>query len=91
MGNENANAYRMYEMVIKDGENAYVVNRIALNEEDIKRRYGGNGEFVRIQDVTEEFPISEKGLRNALAVKFGDTEVEAIVHLLISGYANVMT
>ena len=89
MGNQNK--YRMYEAIIDDGEQVFKASRIALDENDLKSRYGGNGEFVRITDVTEDFPISENTVRSALeAAGFGEAEREAVVSLLISGYANAV-
>ena len=84
--------YRMYEAIIDAGDQVFKVNRIARDEKDFKSRYGGNGEFVRILDVTEDFPISIDNVKIALEMeRFGEAEVEAIVHLLSSGYANVVT
>ena len=87
MGNQN----RMYEAIIDDGEQVFKASRLALDEEDFESRYGGNGELVRIRDVTEDFPISENAVRSALeAAGFGEAEREAVVSLLISGYANAV-
>ena len=46
---------KLFEMIIKDGENAYVITRPAKDLKHLKSMYSGNGEFVRIKDVTEEW------------------------------------
>lgn len=82
---------KMFEMIIDDGTQVFKVQRIGKSPADIKKRYGGNGEFVRVQDVTEHFPISEEKVCKALeAAHFGDAEVEAIRRLLRNGYSNVI-
>jgi len=89
MGQQNM--HRMFEVIVDGGEHVFKTSRIARDEKDFRSVYGGNGEIVRIKDVTEDFPISENALRNALASKFGEAETEAIVYLLISGYANAIS
>jgi len=88
---EKQTTHRMFEVIMDAGDHVFKTSRIALDEKDFESVYGGNGEIVRIRDVTEDYPISEYALRRALEGKFGEAETEAIVHLLISGYANAVT
>jgi len=82
----------MFEAIIDAGDSAFKVNRLARDEQDFNSMYGGNGEIVRLRDVTEDFPISENSLRSALeSANFGEAEIQAMVHLLTSGYANAVT
>ena len=83
--------HKMFEMVIDDGKDVFKVTRMAESQEDIEKRYGGNGEFVRIKDVTDDYPISEYKLHTALsAAGFGEAERESIVSLLRQEYSNTM-
>jgi len=89
---ENKCKHQMYEAIVDAGDHVFKVNRIARDEEDFKSIYGGNGELVRLRNVTEDFPISENAVRTALVTAgFGEAEVEAVVHLLWNGYSNTVT
>ena len=80
---------KMFEMVISDGKNVFKVNRIGTSKQDVMNRYSGNGEFVRVKDITDDYPISEESLRTALGC-FGETEQEAVLSLLRNHYENVI-
>ena len=80
----------MLSMIINDGEKVFKVCRGAKSVAALKKEYGGNGEFVRVKDVTEAFPISEEHLRVALR-GWGEEERELIVGLLRNNYENVIT
>ena len=80
---------KMFEMYIDDGQDIIKAARIGKSAADIKKRYSGNGEFVKVADVTEDYPINEYKVMDALAAAgFGEAEQEAIRHLLRTGYAN---
>lgn len=82
--------YKMYEMIIDDGDNVYKVTRAAKGLNDLKARYGGNGEFVRIKDVTNSVSISCNRLHAALnAAGFSESERESIVSIIDENYANM--
>jgi hypothetical protein len=80
----------MYELIVDAGEHVFKANCLAHDEEELKNRYGGNGEFVRVRDVTQDFPIKSGVVWNALeAAGFGKTELEAVRYLL-EGYENTV-
>ena len=82
--------YKMYTMIIDDGKDVYKVSRIAKNLKSLKNEYSGNGEFVKITDTTEQYPISELKVIEALKnAGFGEVEIEA-VRTLLSNYVNVV-
>lgn len=87
---------RAYEMIIENGvydTTVYKAIRPAKDVKQLKQIYGGNGEFVRIKDVTEFYPIDLDTLRRVLtgkeAGKFGEVETDIIVSLVLSLYDNV--
>ena len=80
---------KMYEMIIDDGKDVYKFCRIGENQEDVMTRFSNNGEFVRVREVTEDFPINSAAVFFALKDKgFGDVECNAVWDLLTRGYAN---
>lgn len=86
---------KAYEMIIENGvydNQVYKVVRPAHNEKQLKVRYGGNGEFVRIKDVTEFYQIDLDALRRTLTGKqtgiFGEVETDIIVSLVQQMYDN---
>ena len=82
---------KMWEMIIDDGTNCYKAHGIAPNKKELEKVYGGNGEFVRIKEVTSDFPISEDKVFRALKnAEFGDAEANAIISLLRRGYENTV-
>lgn len=81
--------YRMYEMIIDDGQQVFKAVRCGYTDADVVMRYGGNGEIVRIKDVTEDFPISERCVSDALK-SFGDAERETVLQCLRKLYVNTV-
>ena len=80
---------KMWEMIIDDGTNVYRAHGVARDKKALEKTYGGNGEFVRIKEVTEDFPISEESVYKALkSANFGQAETEAIVSILRCNYEN---
>jgi hypothetical protein len=80
---------RMYEMILDAGYHAYKVCRLARTIDKSIKQAAGNGEVVRVKDVTDDFPISANKVWAAMNdYGFGETEREAIVHLLREHYAN---
>lgn len=82
---------KMYEMIIDDGTSVFKCTRLAKNIKNLRDIYGGNGEFVRVKEVTEKFPISTNDVFEALKnARFGDVEAQAVVDCLIKGYENAV-
>lgn len=44
---------KAFEMIIEDREHVFKCVRPARNVNELKKIYGGNGDFVRIKDVTQ--------------------------------------
>lgn len=86
---------KAYEMIIENGvydSTVYKCVRPAKDVKQLKEIYGGNGEFVRVKDVTEFYPIDLDALRKVLTGKqtgtFGEVETDIIISL-VSRYDNV--
>lgn len=83
---------KAYEMIIEDREHVFKCVRPAENVKQLKTIYGGNGDFVRIKDVTEQYPIDVDIIRNVLqgrrAGTFGEIETDIICSLIQRLYDN---
>ena len=74
---------RKYIAYLDDGESVIKVDVPANNAAGVKRYVAGNGEIVKIKDVTEEYPISSSKVKLALEqAGFGETEKWMIVRAL---------
>ncbi len=77
---------KLYEMIIEDGENVFKAIRPANSIKELKYIYGGNGEFVRIKEVTSDYPIDTEYLRRVLTGRenghFGEIETDIICALV---------
>lgn len=83
--------YRMFEMIIMDSKGepykhvgAYTSIKVA------KELANGNGELIRIKDVTADFPISENCIFETLALRFGKEETQAMTNILREVYENIV-
>lgn len=83
---------KAYEMIIEDREHVFKCVRPAKDVKQLKEIYGGNGEFVRIKDVTEQFPIDVDIIRKVLQGQrtgtFGEVETDIICALVQRLYDN---
>lgn len=80
---------RAYEAIIDDGQDVYKVTRCVESEEVFREIYGGNGEIVRIKDITDETPIGLGRLEQVLiAGGFGRQETAIIVSIVRDTYPN---
>lgn len=83
------NTFKMYEIIMEDGEHVYKHHGIYKDEKDARKSAEGNGEVVRIKDVTENFPLSGDKIFTALKnAGFGQIEANAIYSFVASNYAN---
>ena len=77
---------KAFEMIIEDGERVFKCVRPAKDINQLKQIYGGNGDFVRIKDVTQEFPLDvdylRKVLRGETVGHFGEHETDIICALV---------
>lgn len=83
---------RAYEMIIDSKDSVFKCVRPAKDVKQLKYIYGGNGEMVRIKDVTEEYGIDLSYLRNVLTGKcnghFGEIETDLIISIVQRCYDN---
>lgn len=83
---------KAYEMIIDGGEQVFKCVRPAKDIKQLKYIYGGNGEFVRIKDVTNDYPIDVDYLRDVLTGKhnghFGEVETDIICSVIQRTYDN---
>jgi len=82
---------RAYEAIIDDGQDVFKVTRCAESEEAFRDLYGGNGEIVRIKDITDETPIGLGRLEQVLvAGGFGRQETAIILSTMRETYPNLL-
>ncbi len=82
---------KAYEMIIESGMDVYKMVRPADNEKKLRSIYGGNGDFVRIKEVTKDYPIDLGKVRDALyKAQFGEPEADIIISILQEGYEGAL-
>lgn len=74
---------KKYIAYLDDGESVIKVAIPANNVAAVKRYVNGNGEIIKIKDITDECPISSEKVKLALEQSgFGETEKWLIVRAL---------
>ena len=75
---------KLYKCIISDRSNGQVFQRVtaAKNKKELLSVYGGNGDFEKITDVTNDYPIDIDFLRNTLETVFGEGETALITELV---------
>lgn len=76
---------KLFECIVDDGTNVYKSLCTAKNKKELLDIYGGNGEFVKVTDRTNEYfnETSAEKLRNdLLRTGWGEGETRLIVALL---------
>lgn len=74
---------KIYEMIIDDGKNVFKCVRPAETKKALTKMYSGNGEFVRIKEVTEEYKINLDKLYNTLKKEnYKEEEIDIIISTL---------
>ncbi|MCL2198161.1 MAG: hypothetical protein FWB80_04480 [Defluviitaleaceae bacterium] len=79
---------KMYEYIYTMDGSAGLEYVVGKSEKDVCQRY--DGEAVRVKDVTQEFPISESAIEEALKVRFGNAEINAVLSIMRRNYANMV-
>ena len=83
------NTFNMYEILIDDGTRVYKHHGIYRNEKDARKSAEGNGEVIKIKDVTEDTPLSGDKIFTALRnAGFGQNEANAIYSFVTNNYSN---
>lgn len=57
---------KVFRCVVDDGEDAFVTYTTASSKEEIIDVYGGNGEFLKIEDVTAKVVIKKENIAKLL-------------------------
>lgn len=76
---------KLFECIIDDGRCVFKSTVAAENKETLLEIYGGNGEFVRIKDVTGDYLTDgspELLAENLRSNGWGEAEIALIVALL---------
>ena len=80
---------RAFEAVFETVDGAFKLTRPAKDEKAFHYQFDGNGEILKLKDITEETPISlghlEKTLQKA---EYGKREIELILALVQYNYKN---
>lgn len=76
---------KLFECIIDDGKKVYKNLCTAKSKKELLNVYGGNGDFIKIKDITNEYfdETSAEELRNDLIkAGWGKGETKLIVALL---------
>ena len=76
---------KLFECIIDDGTDVYKSLCTAKSKKELLDVYGGNGDFIKIKDITNEYfgETSAEELRNDLKkAGWGEGETRLIVALL---------
>ena len=79
---------KLYKVIFEDAYDVYKELIPAENEKEARKEVEGNGEIIKITDVTTDYPISIGKVMDALKVNnFGKTE-RTIIERLLYTYQN---
>lgn len=79
---------KIFEVVVDDGADVFKTSICATSKRELKEVWGGNGDFLKITDVTEKHPIYIDKVKTALEnADFGKIEVMLITEILSRGLA----
>lgn len=79
---------KIYEVVVDDGTDVFKTSICATSKRELKDKWAGNGEFLKITDVTDKYPISVEKVEDALEnAGFNRGEVMLITEILSRGLA----
>jgi hypothetical protein len=75
---------KLFNCIVDDGKNVFKTLTASKSKKDLLNVYGGNGEFIKIQDVTSEYFNEDTVayLENVLKLHFGEGETKLICALV---------
>lgn len=74
---------KKFMVYVDDGENLMKLAIPAKSAKAAKEYASGNGEIIKVIDVTADYPISAEKVANALKLgNFGQTEIDFILRTL---------
>lgn len=83
MGRKEVTKMKIFECIVNDGNQLFKSVVAVKNKKELLNVYGGNGEFEKITDVTNNYPVDENKLYNALrSTGYGRAETNLLVALL---------
>ena len=81
---------RTWKVYLDDGKDVYKLYIPAFTRKDAENYVTGNGEIVKIEDCTADFPISMDCLAEALKLRFGQAECDIITRCLNEVLGNIV-
>lgn len=79
---------KIWEVIVDDGTDVFKTSICATSKRELRDVWGGNGEFLKITDVTEKYPISVDEVKAALEKSgFGKNEILLVGEILARGLA----
>lgn len=82
---------KIFEVIVDDGTDVIKDFAYAKNKKQMLEIYGGNGEFLKIKDITNDFKISINSLENTLIKSgYGKIETNLICKILKDNIENII-
>lgn len=80
---------KMFKCIVDDGKDVFKAFLPAKDKKELLSVWGGNGDFVVIEDVTEDYAIDVNKLRDTLQrAGYGVPEERMICYLVDKFYKN---
>ena len=80
---------KIYSTIIDDGKDVYKTFAYAKNKNELLKVYGGNGEFVKIKDITKEYQVDANQVRDTLLKGgFGLVEADLVFNVIMNSLEN---
>ena len=82
---------KLFKAYFDCGDDCFKVVRPAEDKKKFISQYGGNGEIIKLEEVTKEFPLSPDRLFDDLKrLNYGDAEAYAISECVRKHYENII-
>lgn len=83
---------KMFKAYFDCGDDCFKVVRPADSKAQFITRYGGNGEIIKMEDVTKEIPLDPDRLFEDLMMRlgYGEAEAYAISECVRKSYENIL-
>lgn len=82
---------KLFKAYFDCGDDCFKVIRPAEDKKKFISQYGGNGEIIKMEDVTEEIPLSpNRLLDDLLRLGYGEPEAYAIAECVRRNYENII-
>lgn len=82
---------QIYKVYLEDKTNIYSVIVPAKSKKEATEYCRGNGELVKIKDITDDTPISVSSVYDALtSANFGQDEIDIVCRLIQNNLKNTI-